>query len=37
MLTSRDIKLLVDSFKTRSEADEDVRKKMRKYMTYARE
>ncbi len=26
MLTSQDIKLLVDSFKTRPEADEDVRK-----------
>lgn len=26
MLTSEDIKLLIDSFKTRAEADEDLRK-----------
>lgn len=26
MLTSKDIKLLIESFKTRSEADEDLRK-----------
>ncbi len=26
MLTSKDIKLLIDSFKTRAEADEDLRK-----------
>lgn len=26
MLTSQDIKLLIDSFKTRAEADEDLRK-----------
>lgn len=33
MLTSQDIKLLVESFKTRSEADEDLRKLEEKMAT----
>lgn len=31
MLTSQDIKLLIDSFKTRAEADEDLRKMGEKF------